>query len=538
MLSHPPPGGYRISLDSPDGKGKSMTMLSQRIRRLIEALGEGILEKEEALRLMVLAALAGENVFLYGPPGVAKSMLARRLAFAFRDARSFEYLLGRFTTPEEIFGPVSISRLKDADRFERVVDGFLPTAEIAFLDEIWNASSPILNTLLTAINERRFRNGSEELRIPLRTVIGAAGQLVPDEPGLENLWDRFLLRIRVAPIQSGEAFLSLIHTVGTLEGDSVPLEDKITADELDEWTDARDAVTIPDDVAALILDIRERIARHNSMSASGESEEIAVSDRRWRQAIRLLRTSALLNDRREIDALDCAMLRHCLWSREADIPVVNTVVEEALRRYSVSGRFDPEPMRGRYDAILAEVRAMTVTTTEEERNEPIEYRGEYFRIDEFVDDHMALIWISDFQNLSEEESRDTDLFFYGENDDYAYSERLPIRRIGEYTVEIDGQAFELETRAVPVTVEQQVTPDAEKRSRTIRELEEIRDEATAVLASIGDYRRRTEDEAAAHLFVHRSYAEILRDGMADAEGAFALVRTDVTALLSTLAPDA
>jgi MoxR-like ATPase len=551
MLSHHPRGAYRprhssrrgvtwevgLSLDSPDGKRKSITMLSQRIRRLIEALGEGILEKEEALRLMVLAALAGENVFLYGPPGVAKSMLARRLAFAFRDARTFEYLLGRFTTPEEIFGPVSISRLKDADRFERVVDGFLPTAEIAFLDEIWNASSPILNTLLTAINERRFRNGSEELRIPLRTVIGAAGQLVPNEPGLDNLWDRFLLRIRVAPIQSAEAFLSLIHTVGTLEGDSVPPEDKITADELDEWTDARDAVTIPDDVAALILDIRERIARHNSMTNVEENDGVAVSDRRWRQAIRLLRTSALLNDRTEIDALDCAMLRHCLWSRESDIPVVNTIVEEALRRYSVSGRFDPEPMRARFDAILAEVRAMTVATSEEDRAEPIEYRGEYFRVDDFVDDHMALIWIGDFQNLSEEESRDTDLFFYGENDDYAYSERLPIRRIGEYTVEIDGQAFELETRTVPVTIEQQVTPDAEKRSRTTRELEAIRDEAAAVLESIGDYRRRTENEAAAHLFVHRSYAEILRDGMADAEGAFALIRTDVTALLSSLAPD-
>ncbi|HKK49523.1 MAG TPA: AAA family ATPase [Alkalispirochaeta sp.] len=510
-------------------------MLSNRIRRLIAALGEGLLEKEETLRLTLLAAAAGENTFLYGPPGVAKSLLARRISFAFRDAKTFEYLLGRFTTPEELFGPVSISRLKDADRFERVVDGFLPNAEIVFLDEIWNASSPILNTLLTAINEHRFRNGSEELHLPLRTVIGAAGQLVPEEPGLRNLWDRFLLRLPVSPVQGADAFIRLLHDTDPLDTDPVVPEDKISADELDEWTDARDAVTIPSDVASLIVDIRERIARHNSMTRDEtEIAPIEVSDRRWRQAARLLRTSALLNDRAMVDALDCIILRHCLWSQEADIPVVNTIIEEALRRYTTSGRFDPDSMRRRLDRALEQLHGATTTESEEEATEPVQYRGEYYRIDAFVDDHIALIWIVDFENLSENETQDTDVFFYGERDDYAYSERLPARRLSDDSVEIDGQVYSLETRPVRRTVQHRVDPAASQQQDIRQELAAIQDEVAAILESIAGYRRITDDEAVAHLFVHRSYAEMLASGMAEAERVFALLQTDVNAALSSL----
>src|SRR5262249_39885214 len=170
------------------------------LREAIGAASRGLVEREVLAELIALAAVAGEHLLVIGPPGTAKSEAVRRIAAAL-GGRYFEYLLGRFTEPSEIFGPVDLKRLKEGV-VETETRGMLPEAEIAFLDEVFLGSTAILNTLLAILNERTFRRGHTKIACPLRVCVGAPTQRPDEEPApeLAAFGDRFLVRAFVEPV--------------------------------------------------------------------------------------------------------------------------------------------------------------------------------------------------------------------------------------------------------------------------------------------------------------------------------------------------
>lgn len=320
----------------------------ERFKLLLQEMNRGIYEKETEISLSLLAALAGESIILLGPPGVAKSMVARQLKTAFREAQSFEYLMSRFSTPDEIFGPVSIQKLKTSDTYERAVEGYLPTADVVFLDEIWKAGPAIQNTLLTVINEKIFRNGNREMHLPLKLLVAASNELPAKGEGLEALWDRFVIRIESRPIKLEKNFRAMLLEVKSEEQrasevkseeqrvkkQSSAAEEKansnaITAEEYAEWTERIDKIGVKIEVLDAISAIRKSLRAVN-VDEAAERRNIYVSDRRWKNIVRLLRTSAFMQDREEVDICDLLPIYHCLWQEPEERDAIRNIVIRAL----------------------------------------------------------------------------------------------------------------------------------------------------------------------------------------------------------------
>jgi MoxR-like ATPase len=343
-----------------------------RIRALLKQLNEGLYEKEEIVALTLLASIAGENIFLLGAPGLAKSLIARRLKYAYKEGSVFEYLMSRFSTPDEIFGPVSISKLKDQDKYERITDHYLPGASVAFLDELWNAGPSIQNALLTILNEKIYHNGEQEIAVPMKALIAASNTLPLKGQGLEALWDRFLVRIPVNSISDTQKFKHMISEPIHSYKDTVTERNKITNAEYEAWRVAIDAITIPENVFNIILIIKTHYIETYNKKEEHANNPIYVSDRRWRKIVHLLRTSAFLNDRKAVDLMDCFLITHCIWHDLNAIETVFQFVKEAIEKYGYAAAVDFKGIREELAEFQSEITRETrfVQDTRKETPKP------------------------------------------------------------------------------------------------------------------------------------------------------------------------
>jgi MoxR-like ATPase len=346
--------------------------IKSKIIKLLQKLNDGVIEKEEVIALSLLSSVAGESIFLLGAPGVAKSLIARRLKYAYKDGRSFEYLMNRFSTPDEIFGPVSISKLKDQDKYERIVTNYLPSANVIFLDEIWKAGPSIQNALLTVLNEKIYRNGEQEIKVPIKALISASNELPGKGEGLEALWDRFLIRLIVDNIKDQNSFNAMISSKLDSYSDTVSTNLKITDVEYQLWDKAIDEIEIPENVFNVIYVIRNYIEQHNQKTVNS-GNQIYISDRRWRKIVRLLRTSAFLNDRKAVDLMDCFLIKNCLWNETSQIQVVALFVRDAIQKFGYQLNIDIKTITNELKKFDKEVKSETSFIKPIETITPKEY---------------------------------------------------------------------------------------------------------------------------------------------------------------------
>lgn len=353
-----------------------MKKIQARIQCLLKELQAGIYEKEKEINLSLLAAIAGESVLLLGPPGVAKSMIARRLKSAFKGAKSFEYLMSRFSTPDELFGPVSITRLKENDCYERATDGYLPKADVVFLDEIWKAGPAIQNTLLTVMNEKLFRNGEKEERVPLKLLIAASNELPAKGEELDALWDRFLIRIVCGCIHEEETFRKMLtetdNALSSMKNKEVT--HAILPKEYELWhTEAR-KLPLSQPLLEAISFVRKRL-QHVEIEDSEVFRRIYISDRRWWHIGSLLRTSAYIHERNEAREDDLWPLYHCLWNEPDEI--------EQVRRITLLAIFSPYESRLTHlsEAVKADLRVCSAESALQKARREHDHR----------DDNLAIV---------------------------------------------------------------------------------------------------------------------------------------------------
>jgi MoxR-like ATPase len=270
------------------------------IQAIETELNDYFLDRKDVIRGLLLALISRQHLLMVGEPGTAKSAIARALANHLTGGRYFETLLTKFTPPEDVFGPIAISKLMQ-DVQERKTAGYAPDAELVMIDEVGKASNAILNSFLTLMNERVFHNGGIAQTCPLMTMVGASNEL-PDGDELSALYDRFLLRFQVGYLDDAE-FEALLDSE-----ESYRPQTFLTLSDLTVLQDQVAGVALPVTVRQAMVKLRSEL-RDGGFQAS---------DRRWKASRKLMAANALLNGRNIINEEDLEVLANSLWRKPSE----------------------------------------------------------------------------------------------------------------------------------------------------------------------------------------------------------------------------
>lgn len=288
-----------------------------KLNALLQHVKETFVGKNEIVDLLGISLIARENAFLLGPPGTAKSAIVRALSAGIQNGKNFEYLLTRFTEPNEIFGPFDIRKLKDGDLVTNT-DGMMPEASMVFLDEIFNANSAILNSLLMALNEKIFRRGKETKKLPALMFVGASN-LLPEDEALNALLDRFLIRVKCDYVDPD--LLDQVLLAGwKLENQKTQETPSITPEEIQELQKQCKNV----DLSPIR---KEYINLVHSLRNTG----INVSDRRAVKIQNLIAASALICNRDHAILSDLWVLKF-IWDTEEQIEVLEGIINHVIEK--------------------------------------------------------------------------------------------------------------------------------------------------------------------------------------------------------------
>lgn len=292
--------------------------LQEKVHVVMKAQADVLVSRDAEIKGVWLTMLSGEHGFFHGVPGIAKSLIVSDMARYFPDSTYFHHLMGKHTAPEELFGPVSISALRD-DRYEYNTHKYLPEATFAFLDEAFKSNGAILNSLLMLMNERLFRNGTEVLKVPLQSLFIASNE-IPTESELAAMYDRILFRFNVEDLKRSEDFLLLLQREDKIA--EFLKADPVVTFSPEEYTELRDEVSkvvITNAVKEFVVDIRDNLQ---------SKHQIYASPRRWLKTLKGIRAHAYLAGRAEATAEDLIPLTYMLWSHVDQIPQVLEVVWE------------------------------------------------------------------------------------------------------------------------------------------------------------------------------------------------------------------
>lgn len=486
--------------------------MKERINKLLHQLNQNLFEREEAIKLALLATLSGESIFFLGPPGVAKSLISRRVKDIFKNGSSFEYLMNRFSTPDEIFGPIAISKLKNEDKYERKVQSYLPTADVVFLDEIWKAGPSIQNALLTVINEKKYRNGAQEIDIPLKGLISASNELPAKGEGLEALWDRFIIRYIVENITNEDNFNAFLKK-STIDISSTIDEDlKFSTEEYNQCQYEIDAINIPDEVLRVISFIRYSVAEYNAKEEN--KAKIYISDRRWKKIVRFLKTAAFLNDRKEINLGDCFLIAYTLWDEVEQIDFVKEAVTIAIKNHGYSYKFDITAFEEQIEKLKLDIKNNSQITKKVEYFVPKVYDikgNKYYKIKGF---NYPWIEKSNFDNIkSDRESiilyHDKNLWYNGryivkKSENKIFIKDLYYEKYTEYDLEVDTKTKEVIETSRP---DKRIIADWDKTVQNLlTEIDEVIDE-------IEIHKNKDEKGLKDNLFVPKELTALAEEGI-------------------------